>query len=318
MQAPTPPRLGLGLLMAAVFANCAMGFNAPALLGTTIFTSRSKAISPSLRSSLIGKPSASGLKMSLETGHPPLVNMGFPLPIVYVYDHCPFCVRARAIFGIKNIKHEVRFMANDDVDTPTALVGKKIAPILSIPQKNEVMMESLDIVKRIDEDPSMGSPVLKPATGRSDLKAWEKTHQETFRLLQRPRYVNSGLLPEFATKSGRNAFVKNHPIGPYEKAEWKDDSKFSMDQRYAKYKEAMEQSAELIPKANTAVAELESMIYSAKHCSEGGLGYDDIELFGRLRSLTIIKGLEMGPKLRGYLEYMSSKTDIPLYFQMAC
>jgi hypothetical protein len=51
------------------------------------------------------------------------------LPVVYVYDHCPFCVRVRLALGIKNIKHTVVFMANDDVNTPTKLVGKKIAPI---------------------------------------------------------------------------------------------------------------------------------------------------------------------------------------------
>ena len=51
------------------------------------------------------------------------------LPTLYVYDHCPFCVRVRLAFGVKNIKHNLVFMANDDVPTPTALVGKKIAPI---------------------------------------------------------------------------------------------------------------------------------------------------------------------------------------------
>ena len=51
------------------------------------------------------------------------------LPTVYVYDHCPFCVRVRVALGLKNVKHIVNFMANDDVPTPTALVGKKIAPI---------------------------------------------------------------------------------------------------------------------------------------------------------------------------------------------
>jgi hypothetical protein len=51
------------------------------------------------------------------------------LPVVYVYDHCPFCVRVRLALGIKNIKHTVVFMANDDVNTPTKLVGKKIAPV---------------------------------------------------------------------------------------------------------------------------------------------------------------------------------------------
>jgi hypothetical protein len=52
------------------------------------------------------------------------------LPTIYVYDHCPFCVRVRVALGLKNIKHNLHFMANDDVPTPTALVGKKIAPIL--------------------------------------------------------------------------------------------------------------------------------------------------------------------------------------------
>jgi hypothetical protein len=51
------------------------------------------------------------------------------LPTLYVYDHCPFCVRVRLALGIKNIKHIVHFMANDDIPTPSKLVGKKIAPI---------------------------------------------------------------------------------------------------------------------------------------------------------------------------------------------
>lgn len=51
------------------------------------------------------------------------------LPTLYVYDHCPFCVRVRLAFGMKNVKHQLYFMANDDIPTPTNLVGKKIAPI---------------------------------------------------------------------------------------------------------------------------------------------------------------------------------------------
>ena len=51
------------------------------------------------------------------------------LPSLFVYDHCPFCVRVRLALGLKNIKFNLQFLANDDVATPTALVGKKIAPI---------------------------------------------------------------------------------------------------------------------------------------------------------------------------------------------
>lgn len=37
-----------------------------------------------------------------------------------VYDLCPFCTRARMIFGLKKIPHRLIFMSYDDVETPTA------------------------------------------------------------------------------------------------------------------------------------------------------------------------------------------------------
>jgi glutaredoxin 2 len=46
---------------------------------------------------------------------------------------------------MKSIKHQLVFLGNDDVATPTALVGKKIAPILEMPADGVVMPESLDI-----------------------------------------------------------------------------------------------------------------------------------------------------------------------------
>ena len=45
---------------------------------------------------------------------------------LYVYDHCPFCVRARMIFGLKNLPVELVVLANDDEATPIGLVGKKV------------------------------------------------------------------------------------------------------------------------------------------------------------------------------------------------
>ena len=47
---------------------------------------------------------------------------------LYVYDHCPFCVRARMIFGLKNLPVELVVLANDDEATPIGLVGKKVVP----------------------------------------------------------------------------------------------------------------------------------------------------------------------------------------------
>lgn len=109
-----------------------------------------------------------------------------PLPKLYVYDHCPFCVRVRLAFGLKNIKHDLMFMANDDVATPTALIGKKIAPILSLGDNH--FPESLEIIAKVDTDPLFG-PVntFRPMSNRKDLKDWQAKVKEGNQLLQRSR-----------------------------------------------------------------------------------------------------------------------------------
>ena len=44
---------------------------------------------------------------------------------LYTYEHCPYCVRARMIFGLKNIPVDVIVLANHHEDTPMQLVGRK-------------------------------------------------------------------------------------------------------------------------------------------------------------------------------------------------
>ena len=84
------------------------------------------------------------------------------------------------------------------------------------------------------------------------------------------------------------------------------------------YDAAMAQTDELLPQLNAALAELEGMIHSETACSEVGLGYDDIDLWSRLRSVTLVDGAEFGPKTKAYLENLSEMGDVPLYFGMKC
>ena len=91
------------------------------------------AASASSKSSSTSTPSVSPLTTTKDKFvKPPRLIPDDPslIPILYNYDHCPFCVRVRLALGFKNIKHNLIFMANDDVHTPTALIGKKIAPIM--------------------------------------------------------------------------------------------------------------------------------------------------------------------------------------------
>lgn len=140
-----------------------------------------------------GRPSASLSAASEDVvtvqkfAQPPrLVPAGDDLPTLYVYDHCPFCVRVRVALGLKNVKHDLVFLANDDVPTPTRLVGKKISPILEWKSGNiQAMAESMDIVNLCDNDERFGiTGQIQPATDRTDLAAWKKSVQNLLRGLQ--------------------------------------------------------------------------------------------------------------------------------------
>lgn len=205
-------------------------------------------------------------------------------------------------------------MANDDIPLPTSMVGKKIAPIFQ-DGINDPYAESLDIVRNVDGDERFGpTGMFKEMSDRTDLKAWQKSVQQPLRLLQRPRYVKT-YLPEFVTKSSKDAFVKNHQLPPYEKADWKSDQ-FTMDQRWAMYND-QSNDAELIAEVNEKLKDLEPLIYSEDFCTEGGLSLDDIDLWSRLRSLTIVDGLVFPPKVRAYMDNLADKGDTPLYDAIA-
>lgn len=238
------------------------------------------------------------------------------LPKVYVYDHCPFCVRVRMALGYKNIKHEVVFMGNDDVKTPTDLVGKKMAPILVMPDDDLTMPESLDICKYFDESDRFGpTNTILPATDRTDIKAWQKGLQTTLRMLTRPRYMVTAL-PEFMQQDGKDFFVKGHQLPPYEKADWKEN--LSMETKWELYSDALAtKTDEHLPALNAALVELDGMIFSKEFCSEGGFSYDDIDLWSRLRSISLVKGAAFPAGVKAYMDYHAEQCDCPLYWNMA-
>ena len=186
------------------------------------------------------------------------------------------------------------------------------------------MGESLDIIAKVDTDERFGATgQILPATGRKDIKAWQKSVQILLRTLQRPRYVATGLLPEFQQIDGRHAFIKNHQLPPYDKPEWKGDGSeenpgMPMDEKLALYAEAMAKDpAPLLEDLNAKLMELDDLVFCEHYCSEGGLSYDDIDLWSRLRSITIVKGVEWPSKLRAYMDNFSALGDVPLYDEMA-
>ncbi|KAJ8904971.1 hypothetical protein NDN08_001483 [Rhodosorus marinus] len=210
------------------------------------------------------------------------------LPKLFVYDHCQYCVRCRMVFGLRGEKYDLYFLSNDDAITPTKMIGKKVLPILSI--GGNAMGESMDIIAKIEGD----RPALKPATGRTDIKEWLAKTTGVQRMLTRPRLAKTPLA-EFQTKSSRETYANNHKT----------------------YDEMLSKTDELLASFNESLKELEAMLDSDESVSPGGIGYDDIELFPRIRGITMVKGVEFPPKLKSYAEKMSERCDIPLFYYCA-
>ncbi|VEA74095.1 Glutaredoxin-2 [Serratia rubidaea] len=90
---------------------------------------------------------------------------------LFIYDHCPFCVKARMIFGLQGKPVRLVTLLNDDEITPTTMIGKKMAPIL---QKDDgsYLPESMDIVHYIDR--LDGKPLLTGPATRSLANGWRR------------------------------------------------------------------------------------------------------------------------------------------------
>lgn len=92
----------------------------------------------------------------------------------------------------------------------------------------------------------------------------------------------------------------------------------TMDEKLKLYAEAMAKDpSDSVAELNAKLVDLDGLVYSSNYCTEGGFSYDDIDLWSRLRSITIVKGVVWPGKLRAYMDNLSAMGDVPLYDEMA-
>lgn len=212
---------------------------------------------------------------------------------LYIYDHCPFCVRARMIFGLRRIDVEQIVLQNDDEATPIGMIGVKQVPIL---QKTDgsYIGESLEIVRYIDEISNRGR--LKEAI-RPEIQAWLKRIDSYSSKLTQPRDVLIGL-PEFSTQSAIDYFVrkKEQNIGSFQ------DNLQKTDEYLQQLHEDLDKLSDLIKTDNSLNQEI---------------SMEDIHVFPILRNLTIVKGVVLPSAVETYMQNMSRLSNVPLYTDKA-
>ncbi|WP_337264965.1 MULTISPECIES: glutaredoxin 2 [unclassified Serratia (in: enterobacteria)] len=211
---------------------------------------------------------------------------------LFIYDHCPFCVKARMIFGLKNLPVRLVTLLSDDEATPISMIGKKMAPIL---QKDDgsYMPESMDIVHYVDN--LDGKPLLTGKTNPAITDWLQHANSYTGKLLL-PRFANADF-EEFATDNARRYF---------------SDKKQAAIGDFATH---LADSADLIAQLENDLANLATLIQSPEAVN-GSLSTDDIHLFPLLRSLSIVAGVALPDNVEAYRNRMAQRSDIPLLLDM--
>ncbi|OAT18183.1 glutaredoxin 2 [Buttiauxella gaviniae ATCC 51604] len=207
---------------------------------------------------------------------------------LYIYDHCPFCLKARMIFGLKNIPVELVVLLNDDEATPTKMIGKKMAPIL---QKDDsrYLPESMDIVHYVDKID--GEPLLTGAAN-SAISDWLRHVNSYVQHLLLPRIAKAPF-DEFATPAARAYFAQKK------------------EAMIGSFTDHLTHSSGLTKKISDDLRKLDKLIVQP-NAVNGELSDDDIHLFPLLRNLTLVAGIEWPSRVAAYRDNMAKQTQINL------
>eukprot|EP00922_Rhytidocystis_sp_ex-Travisia-forbesii_P027210 GHVS01039903.1.p1 GENE.GHVS01039903.1~~GHVS01039903.1.p1 ORF type:complete len:156 (+),score=12.93 GHVS01039903.1:111-578(+) len=141
---------------------------------------------------------------------------------------------------------------------------------------------------------------------RLDLAKWWGELSPLLSRLIRPRVAMSACLPEFAFRRSREMFVKRHPLP-----------------EPSDYIENLKMTEELLPLVNRLIVTFSSelmqerLAVTSPHSPEVKLTMDDIDIWSRLRIMTITKGIHWPTNLRFYLDHFSREADVPLLEDMA-
>jgi len=208
---------------------------------------------------------------------------------LYIYEHCPFCSRARMIFGLKGLPFETTVVMEGDAETPTRLIGRKAVPILEKADGTH-MGESMDIVRHVDA--ADGRPLLS-GLGDERIQAWCKDAWPLVLKLAIPRFTR-GDFAELSTPQARAAYLARE-----EKA-------------FGNLDLLMQQSPSFIAEMSTRLQALAPLLQGRETMDEA-----DIVLYPILRCLSIVRGLDFPPAVRGYMSRLEHESGVELLFRQA-
>lgn len=215
---------------------------------------------------------------------------------LFIYDHCPYCVKARMIFGLKNQALKNITLLNDDEKTPISMIGQKMVPILE-KENGEFMPESLDIIQYIDNKTLPAKVVWKEDDFL--MSKLNKARMDYYSLVM-PRWVQSSM-EEFKTKSAREYFQNKK------------------EQIIGSFSSALDQTEVFKKNVSKVLKSLSQHLPENYEWYKGDkISLNDFHLFAFLRGLTIVKEMPFPEVLKKYMEHAAEATNVPLSTNIAC
>lgn len=213
---------------------------------------------------------------------------------LFLFDHCPYCVKAMMIVGYQQLDVEYAFLQNHDIQARIEKVGANLVPILQ-KADDSYMAESLDIVSYLDG--VKGEPMLDAARLQTVIDEWLTKTKQLCSALMYPRWLKIPL-PEFQCDEARDWFTqkKTQTLG------------ISFDTAY-------DNTAEYLNPLQSQLEDIDWLVLPSERHNR--LSYDDINIFPTLRNLTVIKGIEFPATVRQYIEEVSTLTNVTLYDDVA-
>lgn len=218
---------------------------------------------------------------------------------LHVFDSCPYCVRVKVLIGLKGLDCQINPMVLGQL--PESVEGKLekfSVPILeeSDPENGEsiIMTESLDIFRKLD---SIGTPLFfsyEPSEKVLDLLA---NLQQAKAPLSYPRMPLMNL-PELSSEEAIKMFRTSREAALGQTLE-----------------QAIDNTVHYLPAVETLVDELEQILMPKTFLDgDRELNIDDIAVFAELRNLTMVGEFNFSKQMYTYLDVISSRSNVPLYY----
>ncbi|QWV00012.1 glutaredoxin 2 [Francisella salimarina] len=212
---------------------------------------------------------------------------------IYLYHHCPYCIKVRLVADLSKLDYEMIILANDDEKSHIDRIGSKQVPFLE-KDDGTFIIESNEICKFIAKTQNFD---IAESMINSSVKELVAQLAEHYRRIVYPRIPHHPRNEcDFPTQSAKEYFInkKSQYIGDFDSL-------------------LKNPPYDSIIAINKILKEIEPFV-KIPFINGDNFSWDDINIFPIFFILTMARDLlEVPDNINSYIKSIETKTNIELY-----